>query len=140
MNTTAVKVVIDTNIIISMIGKKSPYRWLFDAIINGDLVLCISNEILLEYNEILEKKNGAEVAENVTNFLSVYPFVERYQIHFNFNLIPNDEDDNKFADCYIVAQAQYLVSNDKHFKVLKDVKFPEINIVTIDEFSEIYHS
>jgi len=122
-----------------MIGKKSPYRWLFDAIINGDLILCISNEILLEYNEILEKKNGAEVAENITNFLSVYPFVEQYQIHFNFNLIPNDADDNKFADCYIVAQAQYLISNDKHFKVLKDMEFPEINMVTIEEFEKICH-
>jgi len=138
MNTTVVRVVVDTNIVISMVGKKSPYRWLFDAIINGDLILCISNEILLEYNEILEKKNGAEVAENISNFLSVYPFVEQYQIHFNFNLIPNDEDDNKFADCYIVAQAQYLISNDKHFKVLKDLEFPEINIVTIEEFDEIY--
>jgi len=113
---------------------------LFDVIINGDLVLCISNEILLEYNEILEKKNSTEVAENITNFLSVYPFVEQYQIHFNFNLIPNDEDDNKFADCYIASQAQYLISNDKHFKVLKDLEFPEINAVTIDEFSEIYYS
>jgi len=138
MNTTVVRVVVDTNIVISMVGKKSPYRWLFDAIINGDLILCISNEILLEYNEILEEKNGVEVAENITNFLSVYPFVEQYQIHFNFNLIPNDEDDNKFADCYIVAQAQYLISNDKHFKVLKDLEFPEINIVTIEEFDEIY--
>jgi len=135
-----VRVVIDTNIIISIIGKKSPYRWVFDAIINGDLILCISNEILWEYNEILERKNGVEVAENITNLLSVYPFVEQYQIHFNFNLIENDADGNKFTDCYIASQAQYLISNDKHFKILKDLEFPDVNVVTIDEFNEIYHS
>ena len=130
------KVVIDTNILIAIIGKKSPYRWLFDAIIEGNIIACISNEILFEYNEILEQKNGQEVAENLVNFLSVYPYVEQYEIHYNFNLIANDEYDNKFADCYIAAGANYLISNDKHFNVLRQIAFPKINVVTLPEFKK----
>jgi putative PIN family toxin of toxin-antitoxin system len=81
MNTTALKVVIDTNIFITTIGKKSPFRWIFDAIMDGRIILCVSNSILLEYREILERKNGTEVAENILNFLSVYPYVEKYEIY-----------------------------------------------------------
>lgn len=35
MDTTALKLVIDTNIFIAIIGRKSPFRWIFDCIING---------------------------------------------------------------------------------------------------------
>ena len=37
MNTTAVSVVIDSNILITIIGKKSPFRWIFDCIIQGKI-------------------------------------------------------------------------------------------------------
>lgn len=48
-----------------------------------------------------------------------------------------DDDDNKFADCAIAANADYLVTNDKHFNVLKSVAFPKIQIIKIDGFMEI---
>ena len=50
-----------------------------------------------------------------------------------FNLITSDPDDNKFVDCAICGQAEYLVSNDKHFKVLNDIQFPSITNVTIPQ-------
>ncbi len=57
MNTITPRIVLDTNILITIIGKKSPFRWIFDHIISGKLILCISNEILLEYQEILAIKS-----------------------------------------------------------------------------------
>lgn len=137
MNTTALKVIIDTNIFIAIIGKKSPFRWIFDAIIQGDLILCLSNSILLEYREILERKNGAVVAENVINFLSVHPFVEKYDIFFDLNLISVDKDDNKFSDCAFASGA-LLISNDNHFKDLLTLGFPKISLMTLTEFSSFY--
>lgn len=95
MNTTAVKVVIDTNILIAIISKKSPYRWIFDCIIKGKIILSISTEILLEYQEILALKNGVEVAENVVNLIAIHPLTEKVDIFYNFNLIDRDPDDNK---------------------------------------------
>ncbi|KHD06700.1 nucleotide-binding protein [Candidatus Thiomargarita nelsonii] len=128
------KIVLDTNILIAIIGRKSPFRWIFDQIIAGKLVLCVSNEILLEYQEILERKTNPEVANNLINFLTVHPSVIKTDIFYQFRLISQDEDDNKFVDCAIAANAAYLVSNDKHFRVLKDIEFPKVKILTLPEF------
>jgi uncharacterized protein len=138
MNTTALRLVIDTNIFIAIIGKKSPFRWIFDCLIHGKIQLCVSNEILFEYREILTQKTNEEVAENVIEFLSISPFVEKTEIYFKFNLIAADKDDNKFVDCAIAANAEYLVSNDKHFQVLKTIDFPKVAILRLQEFEEKY--
>jgi len=138
MNTTGIRIVVDTNIIIAIIGKTSPFRWIFDGIINGRFILCVSNDIILEYIEIMEQKNGTLVAGNFNNFLSFHPFVEYFNIYFKFNLITQDPDDNKFVDCAISANAICIVSNDNHFKVLKEVDFPKVEIFTLNEFEELY--
>ncbi|OFX22352.1 MAG: putative toxin-antitoxin system toxin component, PIN family [Bacteroidetes bacterium GWA2_31_9] len=105
MNTTELKLVIDTNVLLAIIGKKSPYRWVFDRIISGEYFICLSNTILFEYHEILQQKSCNEVAENIMYFLSVHPFSEKVEPFYNFNLIDNDTDDNKFVDCAVAADA-----------------------------------
>jgi len=134
MNTIALRIVVDTNILIAIIGRKSPFRWIFDCIIQGKLILCVSNEILFEYREVLERKTNTEVAENVINFIAVNPFTEKKEIYFNFGLISQDADDNKFVDCAISANAFCLISNDNHFQVLKTIKFPQVSVLTLPEF------
>ena len=52
------------------------------------------------------------------------------------NLIQSDSDDNKFVDCCITANAQYIVSNDRHFDILKQIDFPHVNVISAKEFSE----
>jgi putative PIN family toxin of toxin-antitoxin system len=138
MSITALKLVIDTNIFIAIIGKKSPFRWILDCLIQGKIKLCVSNEILFEYREILERKTNEEVAENIIEFLSISPFIEKTEIYFNFRLIPEDADDNKFVDCAIAANAKYLVSNDKHFQVLNTIDFPRVTILKLQEFEGKY--
>ncbi len=134
MNITGLRVVLDTNVLITIIGKKSPFRWIFDQLLVGKIILCVSNDILLEYQEILAQKVGKEVADNFINFLTAHPFVERVNIFYHFRLISEDEDDNKFVDCAIAGNAVYLVSNDKHFQVLKYIEFPRVNLLTLPEF------
>jgi len=136
MNTTVQRIVLDTNILIAIIGKKSPFRWIFDQIIAGQLILCVSNEILLEYQEILAQKTNQEVANNLINFLTIHPFVIKTEIFYQFHLISQDDNDNKFVDCAIAANAVYLVSNDKHFTVLKTIEFPKVNWLTLPEFAQ----
>lgn len=138
MNTTVLKIVLDTNILIAIVGKKSPFRWIFDCIIEGKIILCVSNEILFEYQEILAAKANAEVAENVVNFITVSPFTIKTEIFFNFGLISEDADDNKFVDCAIAANAICLVSNDRHFQVLKTIDFPKVAVLRLQEFEIKY--
>lgn len=54
--------------------------------------------------------------------------------HFRLNLITADPDDNKFVDCAFAASADFLVSEDNHFNVLRKMAFPKLNLVTLDEF------
>ncbi|RIV18798.1 putative toxin-antitoxin system toxin component, PIN family [Fibrisoma montanum] len=132
------RIVLDTNLLVAIIGRLSPYRWLFDSIIAGKVALCVTTDILMEYREIMEQKNGVDVAENVINFITVMPTTERIEIFYAFDLITDDPDDNKFIDCAIAADADYLVSNDKHFEVLKKIEFPKVNWIRLAQFEERY--
>lgn len=138
MNTGGVRLVLDTNVIISMIGKKSPNRWIFDKILGGEFILCISNEILLEYEEILSIKTTAAVASNFTDFLTAFPGIEHIDVYFKWNLILEDVDDNKFVDCAIAAQA-IIVSEDRHFRPYRTNKQPPLMVLTIEELKTKYH-
>jgi len=55
----------------------------------------------------------------------------------HFRLIEKDADDNKFVDCAIAAGAEFIVSNDSHFSVLKKIKWPKVSVVKIDDFYSI---
>ena len=55
-------VVIDTNCLLQIISRHSPYRPIWDAFLEGRYQLCVSNEILEEYQEILEQQITPSVA------------------------------------------------------------------------------
>jgi len=95
---------------------------------------------LLEYEEILAKKTNKQVSRNVIDFLLISPFVHKSDIFFNWQLISEDPDDNKFIDCYLASDAEYLVSNDQHFSKIRQIDFPKINLCTLKEFEmELRH-
>lgn len=127
-------VVIDTNCLLQIIAKKSPYRPIWDAFLAGRYQLCVSNEILDEYQEILGQQMTATIAENIILLILNKKNVSLVDPHFRMGLITEDPDDNKFVDCAFAAGADYLVSEDNHFKVLKNTPFPQLNLVTLDEF------
>lgn len=132
------KVVLDTNIFIIAIPKKSKYHSIIQNLINGSFNLCISNEILTEYREKLEEKISASVAENTCDALTFYENVFKTSIYYRWNLITSDPDDNKFVDCAVAGNVDYLVTNDKHFDILKSIDFPKINVINIDEFKKLF--
>lgn len=129
-------VVIDTNCLLQIISKRSPYRPIWDAFLNGRYELCVSNEILDEYQEILGQQITPTIAENVILLLLNKSNVRFVDPHFRMELITADSNDNKFVDCAFAANADYLVSEDSHFDVLKSISFPKLNLVTLDEFLE----
>jgi len=134
MTTTALKIVLDTNIFLVILGTKSPYRRIFDKVLNGEFILCVSTAIVFEYTEVLARKTTPQIANNIKGFLLHHPHVQTTATYYHFNLITEDEDDNKFVDCAIAANAHCLVSNDKHFQVLKQIEFPKLNLFSLDEF------
>jgi putative PIN family toxin of toxin-antitoxin system len=132
-----VRVVIDTNVFVESISKTSPYYAIFQSMIDGNLFVCVSNPILLEYEEILYEVHRRENADRLLDFLSISPFVIFIDPTYRFNLITADLDDNKFVDCAIVAHTDYVVTSDHHFDVLKQVDFPKINVVHPEQFVKL---
>lgn len=129
-------VVIDTNCLLQIIARKSPYRPIWDAFLEGRYELCVSNEILDEYQEILGQQITPTIAENIVLLILNQENVRLVDPHFRMGLITADPDDNKFVDCAFAAGADYLVSEDSHFNVLRKTPFPLLSLVTLDEFMQ----
>jgi predicted nucleic acid-binding protein len=88
----------------------------------------------MEYEEILSEKTSPSFADSIIQTLLNMENLVRVSPMWRFHLIAQDPDDNKFIDCAVCGRAEYLVSNDKHFKSLRSVSFPPITLVTIQEF------
>ena len=136
-------VVIDTNCLIMAVSSRSNYHKIWQSFLNGEYTLCISNEILEEYAEVISRNISVNVARYV-----VFTILERKNVslitpYYNWKLITADPDVNKFVDCAIAANAKFIVTGDHHFNVLKDIPFPSVPVVNIDEFLkelELQHS
>lgn len=132
-------IVLDTNCLIMSIAPKSPYRKVWDAFLRGDYNLCVSNEIIEEYSEVLARNISSHVSEAIVYAILTRPNVIRINPHFSFGLIEADKDDNKFVDCAIAANAKCIVTEDKHFLVLKSIPFPKVEVLGIDDFKQYLH-
>ena len=132
------KVVLDTNCILQIVFPKACYKEVWEALIANKYTICISNEILLEYREILERRfKDALFAEDVVEAILTLPNVVQVNPSYRFNLITSDPDNNKFVDCAITAGATYIVSNDRHFAELERYEFPKVDVRTLSEFLNI---
>ena len=127
-------IVLDTNSLIMSIAPRSPYRKVWNAFLSGDYNLCVSNEIIEEYSEVLSRNISPQVSEAIVYAILTRPNVIRKDPHYTFALIEADKDDNKFVDCAIAANASYIVSQDHHFDILKTIEFPKVELIDIDTF------
>lgn len=74
------RVVLDTNILLVSIAKKSLYRIIFDSLIAKKFDLVISNEILSEYTEIIAQKTNTIVANNIAEMLLTLSNVQKQDV------------------------------------------------------------
>jgi uncharacterized protein len=131
------QIVLDTNVLLMSLPRKSPYRPIFDAFLSGKIHLLLDNAILNEYVEIIEKRSDAIVAQNIGELLVNSPNVVRVDVTTKWLLIVQDPDDDKFVDCAVAGRADYIVTNDAHFNILKTIPFPPLTVLSIDTFLEI---
>lgn len=131
------KIVLDTNCLLMSLPKISPYRMIWNDFLAGKLILCVTNEIIEEYLEIIERKTTAEIASNVVSLILSQKNVEFVEPYYKLHLIQADEDDNKFVDCAFNAGASCIVSNDAHFRILNEINFPKILVLKIRDFVDL---
>lgn len=110
------------------------YHPILSAFISEKYELGVTTDILLEYEEILKRHMGNELTEYVMQLIENAPNVRWITKYYKWNLIEVDPDDNKFVDCVIACGAKYLVSNDKHFKILTKIAFPKVTLLNAEEF------
>lgn len=128
------RVVLDTNCLLISLSRRGAYYTVWKEFFSEKYILCYTNEILSEYEEILSQKMGGDIAGNVIKAIISRKNAVRLDVHFRFNLIQADPDDNKFVDCAIAANASFIVSQDHHFDVLHAIDFPKVELIGIDEF------
>ncbi|MBO6307089.1 MAG: putative toxin-antitoxin system toxin component, PIN family [Paludibacteraceae bacterium] len=131
------KIVLDTNCLVNVIMPNSYNNDIWQAFRAFKYTLCISNEILLEYHEILTKRYNVVIANTIVKELLESPNVQKITPAYRFCLITADPDDNKFVDCAITAGATFIVSNDKHFKELDNYDYPKVDVRRLEEFLQI---
>ena len=130
-------IVLDTNCLLMSLSRRSAYYPVWRDFVDGKYTLCVTNDILAEYEEILTKKVGSEIASNVITAILDLPNTKMVQVYYHLRLITADPDDDKFVDCAFKANARYIVTEDHHYDILKQIPFPYIDVVGIDEFIKV---
>jgi len=132
---------LDTGVFLQIFGRKQPFYPILRALLDGRLTLAVSTEILLEYQEVTTRLSGSERSQDVEALLDslalLHGNIRHIEPKFRFAVISVDPDDNKFCDCAIAAEAEFVVTEDSHFDVLKSAGYKPKPIKP-DEFIQRY--
>lgn len=131
------RIILDTNVLIVSLPVHSPYFPVYQAFLDKRFHVYVSNEIITEYEEQISKRLGIERTDVKFRELLNLDNIHFVDPTYNWQLIETDPDDNKFVDCAIAVNAEYLVTNDSHFNVLKGLSFPRVTVINIHEFMRI---
>src|SRR5690606_41371218 len=132
------KVVLDTNVILRTISRKSEFSVTLDKLYQGKFEIWVTNDIIFEYEEKISSIFSKETAELILGVFVLLPNVKRDEIHYNLGLIDTDGEDSKFVDCAFAGNVHYLVTSDKHFHEVKTVELPSLIVFTMQEFIKLF--
>jgi uncharacterized protein len=128
------RVVIDTNVMISSFWGGKPFD-IIQMWNEGRFILLTSRQILNEYIEVLKRFNLPEEDIDAITILLSDPrktfIVNRKS---KVNLVKQDPEDNKFLECALDGNADYIISGDIH--LLECYAFKYCKIITPAEFLE----
>ena len=131
------RIVLDSNVLISALGKQSFYRPIWASFLSGKFKLLISDEVAYEYEEVIQLNSAKGAAVIVMEILIESQDVINQKVYYSWNVIKKDPDDNKFVDLAIAGNADYLVTNDAHFNIVKKLAFPKVRVINAEEFLNI---
>ncbi|WP_316812845.1 putative toxin-antitoxin system toxin component, PIN family [Pedobacter heparinus] len=131
------RIVLDSNVLVSSLGKRSPLRPVWEAFTEGYYQIVVSEDILKEYEEIMQEHSAPGAAEIIMEIFIESPDIITQKVFYNWNAIMADPDDNKFFDIAVAADVDYLVTNDHHFNIVKTLPFPKVTVITAQEFLNI---
>lgn len=133
-------VVLDTNTLLQLFARRSSYPVLLRAIAAGRIRVASSADIFLEYEEVVLEHAGrdrwARIAEAFRLFEVLNGNIVKVSPSFHFHVIPDDPDDDKFTDCAITADADFIITADRHFAPLASAGYRPKPITAEDYIRE----
>ena len=134
------RVVCDTNVLISGLFWKGPPKRIFDLIEKGSISICLTPRILdellrvLRYPRIFKHLAAAGVTpEDIVSDLlasaTVFPDEPFVRV------VKDDPSDDVFINCALSSGARWLISGDQH--LLRLVRFGNIRIITPSQFLKL---
>jgi len=132
------KVVLDTNVLISALIKAGKPRELLFQIGKGKAQLVLSRGILDEFLEVSEDSRVRRYVDesDLVEILKVIGSIGKtVRVKSKFRVIKDDPDDDIILRTAHDGKADYIVSGDKHLLSLKE--FREIKIVSVDEMLKL---
>jgi len=95
-----------------MFGRRQPFYPILRALLDGRLTLVLSTEILLEYEEVTVKLASRQRWQDAMTLLEIlaqlHGNIRHIEPQYRFGIITADPDDNKFCDCAIAAEADFV--------------------------------
>ena len=128
------RLVVDTNCLLASINPRGAYCKLYELFMAKAFEWVVSNEILTEYEEQVTRRYSVGTAQQVHEVLTTASNTYFQEAHYKWQLIEADPDDNKFVDVAVAANADLLITNDRHFEVLRQIEFPRVTILSLQAF------
>ena len=133
------KIVLDANVFISSFFWGGNPRIIMERIIAGIDELFITQEILDEIADVIGRPKFHVNKDDIHYYInSIEEIGNKITTERRIKNGSRDEDDNKYLECGITANADYLISGDIHLLELK--KYKKLKIVTAKNYLEIVDS
>ena len=109
-------VVLDTNCLIMAISAQNEYYQVWHNFLEGKYCLCITNEIIEEYSEVLHRSKFHLADKDIQRLLYFIQINGIDSSRFPYDCDMPDEDDRVFYEVALSEEDSFLVTgNLKHF-------------------------
>jgi len=128
-----IKVILDTNIFVSGFGWDGKPEAILALLKDGYLTNYITAEIFEELKRVISYPK-LKFPESLQNKILEFVFFHSIFVEPNESIsaIKDDPDDNKFLECAVSANAEFIISGDPHLLALK--RYGMVEILNADMF------
>jgi putative PIN family toxin of toxin-antitoxin system len=130
------KIVIDANVIISSFFWGGNPRLVLERVIAGTDELFITKEILDEIESVVVRPKFHADKEKITYFInSIEEIGNKIVPKRHIKNGSRDKKDNKYLECGITAEVDYIISGDIH--LLELIEYENIKILTAKDYLDL---
>lgn len=131
-----VKIVLDTNILISAIAFRGKPKKVVDLVLEERIIAYTSHVLLAEFKEVYRKKFSLlkeDFELTIKNIEEIFIILQPTEtLH-----VLGDEDDNRVLEAAVEGNCDYIITGDRELLELK--KYKSIKIVSARQFLDIFY-